>query len=76
MTNVDRGAPANLNSGKAWSPVDVSDLRHSLARGFSVEATADFLCRDAAEVAAKARELGLTGGRSGNARRKHRRPAK
>src|SRR5262245_30703112 len=49
MSNMDRGAPANLNSGKAWSPVDISDLRHGLARGYSVEETADFLCRDAAD---------------------------
>jgi hypothetical protein len=59
MPNVERGSPVNLNSGKAWSEADLFDLRHSLARGHSVEETANFLCRHCAEVRTKAVELGL-----------------
>jgi hypothetical protein len=50
----------NMNSDKSWSETDLVDLRDSLAHGRSIEEAADFLCRDLAEVWAKADELGLS----------------
>jgi hypothetical protein len=47
----------NLNTGKPWSEMDLSDLRHSLERGTSVPEIADFLCRDPEEVWQKMNEL-------------------
>ena len=47
----------NLNSGEPWSEMDLYDLRYGLQIGTSVEELADFLCRDTAEVEAKAAEL-------------------
>jgi hypothetical protein len=45
------GAPVpNLNSGKEWSDTDIEDLITALDHGLTVETTADFLCRDEAEV--------------------------
>jgi hypothetical protein len=52
----------NLNSGKEWSEMDVEDLQSHLARGATVAATADFLCRDEDEVREKMKELGLEEG--------------
>lgn len=42
--------------------MDVDDLRASIAHGRSIEEAAEFLCRSGSveDVAAKARELGLT----------------
>jgi hypothetical protein len=50
---------AGRNAGKAWSEMDVFDLRNHLAEGASVEETAEFLMRSVEEVEVKARELGL-----------------
>jgi hypothetical protein len=51
----------DLNSGKEWTPMDLSDLQNSLAQGCGLEETAQFLCRDVGEVLAKMSELGLPG---------------
>jgi len=40
----------NLNTGKPWSDMDLADLAHDLMLGTSIEAIADFLCRDLDEV--------------------------
>ncbi len=50
----------NLNTEKAWSDMDLWDLRNSLAHGQTAEAIADFLCRDIDEVREKMAELQLT----------------
>ena len=47
----------NLNEDKPWSDTDIFDLGHHLARGESVERTAEFLMRRVDEVQAKMREL-------------------
>ena len=60
MSYLRKKPPAdapNLNSGKPWSELDLSDLRYGLAAGETVEAIAEFLCRDVAEVRAKTAEL-------------------
>jgi hypothetical protein len=49
----------NVNSGRPWLPVDVDDLRQCLGRGTPIDQVADFLCRDVAEVRAKALQLRL-----------------
>jgi hypothetical protein len=49
----------NLNSGKDWSETDIEDLITALDQGLTVATTADFLCRDEAEVREKMKELGL-----------------
>lgn len=50
----------NVNSEKSWSEMDLIELRDSIAHGCSIEEAADALCRDLAEVWAKADELGLS----------------
>lgn len=57
----DAGLP-DRNDGKPWSDMDLFDLRNHVERGASLEVTATFLCRSGTkhEVAAKAKELGLT----------------
>jgi hypothetical protein len=60
MLRMRKKPPAgltNLNSGQPWSELDLSDLRYGLAAGETVEAIAEFLCRDVAEVRAKTAEL-------------------
>jgi hypothetical protein len=56
------GPYPDMNDGKPWSEADLDDLKRSVTHGTSLKATADFLCRSGtvSEVAAKARELGLT----------------
>ncbi len=49
----------NLNTGKAWSEMDVWDLRNSLSHGDTIAEVADFLCRGVDEVRKKMTELGL-----------------
>jgi hypothetical protein len=49
----------DVNSGKPWSEMDLSDLRDSIDCGDSFAEVALFLCRDEHEVRAKAKELGL-----------------
>jgi len=61
----------NVNSGKAWSQVDLYDLRQGLGSGTPIDQVADFLCRDVPEVHAKASQLGLLR-KSGYGRRSHR----
>ena len=50
------------NDGKAWSEMDVEDLKASLQHGTSIEEAAEHLCREGTldEVKRKADELGLT----------------
>jgi hypothetical protein len=54
----------DANDGKEWSEMDVEDLIASADYGSTLEATAEYLCRSgtADEVAAKAKELGVTFG--------------
>jgi hypothetical protein len=50
----------NLNPDKSWSEMDLAELRETIAHGCSIEEAADALCRELAEVWAKADELGLS----------------
>jgi hypothetical protein len=50
----------NVNPDTSWSETDLIELRDSIAHGCSIEEAADFLCRELAEVWAKADELGLS----------------
>jgi hypothetical protein len=59
MSSVERASPGNLDSDNDWSPAEISELRHSLGQGFSVQEAADFLGRNVAEVIGKAVELGF-----------------
>jgi len=61
----------NVNSGKAWSQVDLYDLRQGRGSGTPIDQVADFLCRDAEEVRAKASQLGLLGSDSHRGRWPH-----
>jgi hypothetical protein len=58
---MSRQAIQDVNDGKAWSEMDLFDLRNSLAYGRSIEEVAEFLCRSGIvdEVERKAEELGL-----------------
>jgi hypothetical protein len=56
----------NWNAGKAWSEMDVVDLKNHLAQGCSVEETADFLMRSEREVREKMDELDLRGSKAWN----------
>jgi hypothetical protein len=49
----------NLNTGKAWSDVDVFDIRWQVKRKVPVDEIAEFMCRTEKEIRDKARELGL-----------------
>ena len=49
----------NANTGKSWSEMDLFDFGNSLGRGDTIEAVAEFLCRDVEELHAKLRQLGL-----------------
>jgi hypothetical protein len=51
----------DLNDGKAWSQMDLDDLKSAVIYGRTLEQTAEFLCRSGTpeDVAAKAKELGL-----------------
>jgi hypothetical protein len=48
---------ADINSGKAWSPMDLADLKNSIAQGYGIEEVAQFLCRHVQEVLGKMAEL-------------------
>jgi hypothetical protein len=50
------GAPP-INAGKEWSDMDDSHLPDFDARGISIKETAQFLCREASEVAARIEAL-------------------
>jgi hypothetical protein len=50
----------DANSGEPWSEADVDDLKNELDRGQTIAKTANFLCRDVAEVREKMKELRLT----------------
>ena len=54
------GRPMDANSGEPWSE---ADLKNEIAHGQMVAKTASFLCRDADEVRAKMKELGLQPGK-------------
>jgi hypothetical protein len=58
--------PENWNVGKAWSEMDLFDLKNHLAQGCSVEETAEFLMRSEREVREKMAELGLSKKQPGN----------
>ena len=47
----------DINSGKAWSEMDIRDLQNAIRRGETTEEIATFLCRDIDEVQAKITEL-------------------
>jgi ubiquinone biosynthesis protein UbiJ len=47
----------NVNTGKAWSEMDIADLANALTRGTPIEEIADFLCRDVDEVREKVAAL-------------------
>ncbi len=47
----------NLNTGTAWSELDLADLRQSMKAGDSIERIADFLCRDIEEVRQKVAKI-------------------
>jgi hypothetical protein len=51
----------NVNERKAWSEMDIWELRHALAWGGSIEETARLLGRSGtpSDVKLKAKELGL-----------------
>jgi hypothetical protein len=51
----------DMNDGKLWSEMDVTDLKNSLTHGNTIEQAAIFLCRSGTidEVRRKAEELGL-----------------
>ena len=49
----------DINSGKAWSQLDLQDLKACSELGDSVADTALFLCRSKEETRAKAEELGI-----------------
>jgi hypothetical protein len=51
----------NWNVGKAWSQMNVCDLKNHLAQGSWVAETAEFLMRSEREVREKMEELGLRG---------------
>lgn len=55
--------PMDANSGEPWSEADISDLKNEIDHGWTVARTASFLCRDAAEVRTKMKELGLQPGK-------------
>jgi hypothetical protein len=47
----------NINSGKAWSEMELNDLRQCLTEGAPISDFANFLCRDVDEVKRKVAEL-------------------
>ncbi len=49
------------NDGQPWTATDLSDLRHAVKRGCTIQQAAEFLHRAGMveEVAAKAAEIGL-----------------
>lgn len=51
--------PDRLNAGKAWSEMDLDDLKSCAVSETTLAKAADFLMRSKEEVAAKATELGL-----------------
>ena len=55
----------NINADKEWTEMDLADLANGLTNGDSVEEIAEFLCRDAKEVRAKAKELKSISGETG-----------
>jgi hypothetical protein len=60
FSNLRKKPPAdmpNVNSGKAWSEMDLNDLRQCLIEGAPAGDIADFLCRDVDEVKRKIAEL-------------------
>jgi hypothetical protein len=60
MLRMRSKPPAGLptiNSGQPWSDLDLWDLAIELRCRRSIEEIAEFLCRDAGEVAAKAAKM-------------------
>ena len=53
----------DANSGEPWSEADISDLKNEIDHGRTMAQTASFLCRDATEIRAKMKELGLQPGK-------------
>jgi hypothetical protein len=56
------GTLRDIYDGEPWSEMDIEDLKGAVAYGRSLEETSEFLCRSGTpfDVAAKAKELGLT----------------
>jgi hypothetical protein len=48
-----------VNAGEPWSAMDVAELEELIERGRSLEAIADYLCRDVDEVEIEAKVRGL-----------------
>jgi hypothetical protein len=63
--------PPDIHDNAPWSEADIFYLRNSIAHGATLKETASFLCRAGTEfeVAAKAKELGLTWQRGGHKRK-------
>lgn len=59
---MSMGAPRDIYDGEPWSAMDIEDRKGAVAYGSSLQEVAEFLCRSgtALDVAAKAKELGLT----------------
>ena len=49
-----------LRASNGWSRTDIDDIQIASKLQWYLEHTAEFLCRDLAEVKAKAAELGLS----------------
>jgi hypothetical protein len=64
---VTVGAPRDIYDGEPWSEMDIEDLKGAVAYGSSLQEVAELLCRSGTplDVAAKAKELGLTWQRGG-----------
>jgi len=58
---MDAEDSPDINTGKAWSGVDLFDLANSIRLRDSVEEIATFLCRSRHEVREKIAELEQTG---------------
>ena len=50
----------NVNDGKAWSELDIADLKSCAERGITLEGAATVLGRDVLDVAQMAEKLRLT----------------
>jgi hypothetical protein len=50
----------NVNSGQPWSDFDLDELEELIERGRSLEAIADYLCRDVDGVEIEAKVRGLS----------------
>ena|ERR1700693_59129 len=61
LTSMDIEDRPDINTGKAWSEMDLFDLANSVRLSNPVEETAVFLCRSRREVSEKIAELEQSG---------------